>query len=137
MIVTVQIHQRPFMLAPGPGAHLDCRLCGLPGDEFVTGASNPNGNAGRPYFRCGPCNKFLSFSDTRGNDPNNLHCDCGLSRRLQVAGLDREVPRGAHYVCRVGRCGFFLRPLGPRGEPLSLLNADHDLVQERITYRVI
>jgi hypothetical protein len=84
-----------------------CFRCGKPSSRHITRTSNRNGNGGRPYDKCMHCNKFLAFTDERGNDPNNPTCRCGLSSKRQIAGLRKKVPRGLHYVCRLGTCGFY------------------------------
>lgn len=42
-----------------------------------------NNNVGCPYLKCVPCYKFLVFNDTRGNDPNDPLCYCGVSSKRQ------------------------------------------------------
>lgn len=73
-------------LAPAPETGPDCMRCGRPSSLMWTRTSNRNGNAGRPYYKCIPCNKFLVFNDTRGNDPLNPHCYCNVSSKRQLAG---------------------------------------------------
>jgi len=78
------------------------------GTRLVTQASNRNGNAGRPYFKCLACRKFLVFDDRRGNAPANPPCVCGVSSKAQLSGrLNRRAPRAKHFVCRLGRCNFY------------------------------
>ncbi|KAI1923743.1 hypothetical protein LOZ65_003193, partial [Ophidiomyces ophidiicola] len=114
-----------ILLTPGaPETAPKCYLCGRKGVLKITRASNRNGNAGRPYYKCLPCNKFLTFNDLRGNDPKNPQCFCGTSSKLQISGLDKKVPRGLHYVCRLGRCGFY--DTERRGQ--MQLTVDEDLV---------
>lgn len=51
----------------GSSAH--CRRCGSDRatlNRFVCRRSNRNGNAGRPYLKCMPCNRFVKFEDERG-----------------------------------------------------------------------
>lgn len=86
----------------------DCSTCGGPCERMVTRSSNRNGNAGRPYFKCVPCNKFIRFDDARGldqGDQGNPLCDCGQSSRRQITS--REKGRRIFYVCTIGACQFF------------------------------
>ncbi|KAI0412234.1 hypothetical protein F5X98DRAFT_379980 [Xylaria grammica] len=83
-----------------------CHRCGRTSERLVTRSSNRNGNAGRPYYKCLHCNKFLVFGDYRGNDSTNPKCYCGCSSKLQVTGRSNSVPGRLHYVCRLGLCDF-------------------------------
>lgn len=76
--------------------------------RFVTRRSNRNGNAGRPYLKCMPCEKFITFLDDRGIDLDGPHCFCDFPCRLQVSGryVVTTTPRGLHYVCAFGRCKY-------------------------------
>ncbi|KAF2189958.1 hypothetical protein K469DRAFT_561858 [Zopfia rhizophila CBS 207.26] len=94
-------------LAPPPQVPPNCFQCGGPSLRSTTRRSNRKGNAGRPYDKCMRCGKFLGFADERGNDPNNPPCGCGVSSKRQVAGPEKRVPRGLHYVCRLGACDFY------------------------------
>lgn len=87
---------------------------------FVTRASNRNGNAGRPYYKCVPCDKFLVFADNRGNDPTNPLCECGLESKRQVAGKERKTSRGIFYVCRKGVCDFYAPALDNHARQISI-----------------
>jgi hypothetical protein len=70
---------------------------------------NENGNADRPYLKCTAtrCQKFLGFIDDRGLDASNPPCTCGVPSRRQIAGRDKEVARGVHFVCMHAACGFY------------------------------
>ncbi|KAI3332427.1 hypothetical protein HD806DRAFT_480513 [Xylariaceae sp. AK1471] len=81
--------------------------CHRPCSRFVTRSSNRNGNAGRPYFACTHCKKFLSFDDERGIDPRNPLCRCRAPSRRQLTGQKGSRPRTFHYVCSTGDCGYF------------------------------
>ncbi|KAK4233357.1 hypothetical protein C8A03DRAFT_19562 [Achaetomium macrosporum] len=94
-----------------------------PSKSFTTRHSNRNGNAGRPYYKCQPCNKFLCFADSRGNNPGNPPCDCGVSSKTQVAGKEKKVPRGVHYVCRLGKCDFY-KPCVENGKQVAVESDD-------------
>ncbi len=84
-----------------------CRSCAKPGTRLITRSSNRNGNAGRPYYKCFPCDKFLCFDDSRGEDEKNPLCRCGRSSRRQLSS--REKGREIFYVCSTGSCQFFER----------------------------
>ncbi|KAK1994447.1 hypothetical protein LX36DRAFT_541431, partial [Colletotrichum falcatum] len=84
-----------------------CLGCGALTWLQIVRASNPKGNAGRPYYKCPQCGKFSCFADHRGCHPNNPLCACYVPSRMQVAGPDRTPPRGLHYVCRWGNCDFY------------------------------
>jgi hypothetical protein len=43
-----------------------------------------------------------------------------------VAGKDKMAPRGVHFVCRLGRCGFYMQYVGRDGEPVTV-DDDDDL----------
>ncbi|KAF2688904.1 hypothetical protein K458DRAFT_293711, partial [Lentithecium fluviatile CBS 122367] len=94
---------------PAPPAQTppDCFRCGRPSRRFITRETNRKKNAGLPYDKCKRCWKFLGFADEQGNDPNNPPCCCGVSSKRQVAGPEKRVPHGLHYVCRLGTCDFY------------------------------
>lgn len=102
----------------GRTAETPCHLCGGPSTRLVTRYSNRTYYGGRPYFKCLPCNKFLAFADERGINSSNprCYCDCGRGRQGQQGQLSRlqmngqahpRLPRGLHFVCATGRCGFY------------------------------
>jgi hypothetical protein len=84
-----------------------CRRCGSEGSLLEVRGDNLNGNARRPYYRCSSCGQFLAFCDERGLRPTNPQCGCGEPSRRQMNGQQHRVPRGVHYVCSQGRCGFY------------------------------
>lgn len=93
---------------PSPPSSPNCSKCGANDDalsKYITRSSNRNGNAGRPYTKCVPCDRFITFNDDRGNHANNIECYCGTPSRLQVAGKAKG--RGLHYVCSSGACRFY------------------------------
>ncbi|KAF2869242.1 hypothetical protein BDV95DRAFT_570683 [Massariosphaeria phaeospora] len=112
-------------LTPPPEVPPKCFLCSGPSAKFITRCSNRKGNAGRHYNKCVPCGKFLGFADDRGNDPNNPPCNCGTSSKRQVAGPETQVPRGVHYVCRLGACDFYAPA---RDADLRQITVNSDLV---------
>ncbi|KAJ5505569.1 hypothetical protein N7453_004526 [Penicillium expansum] len=87
--------------------HPRCLECRDDGIRRIVNDNNPNGNAGRPYYRCYPCDRFICFDDQRGISSANPLCDCGLYSRRQMAGVGKQVPRGLHYVCARGGCYFY------------------------------
>ncbi|KAF2135971.1 uncharacterized protein K452DRAFT_192195, partial [Aplosporella prunicola CBS 121167] len=79
-----------------------CMRCGRPTTKFITRSSNRNGNAGRPYYKCGPCKKFHNFADNRGINTDNPKCCCGQVSRMQKSGVGV-----LHFVCQFGCCNFY------------------------------
>jgi hypothetical protein len=110
--------------APPPEGPPTCFLCNGPSSEYTTRRSNRNGNAGRPYYKCDPCEKFLTFADDRGNDPLNPLCHCQVSSRRQVSC--REKGGKIHYVCRLGRCDFYEAGENLRGQ--VILSPDEEQI---------
>lgn len=112
--------------APPAAQPAPCHRCGGPSTSRTTSALNRNGNANRPYIRCIPCRKFITFTDDRGLDPNNPPCGCGRPSRRQLTGRRKEVPRAIYFVCREGRCGFYMEYFDDEGErvvvPLGLMD---------------
>ena len=98
---------RLAQLASPPQAPPRCPRCRKFGIQETTRPSNRKGNAGRRYYKCRPCKKFLCFIDDRGNDPSNPPCHCGVSSKTEMVGTDKRVLRGLHYVCRLGCCEFY------------------------------
>lgn len=74
---------------------------------LITKLSNDNGNAGRPYYRCAPCNKFITFADGRGIHLGNPECACEAPSRLQRAGRNSDQAGLLHFVCGSGMCRFY------------------------------
>ena len=56
--------------------------------------------------------------DERGNDPTNPNCNCGVSSKRQVSGEAKG--RVLHYVCRLGRCNYYMEHRLAEGEQLGL-----------------
>ncbi|KAI1274931.1 hypothetical protein F5Y07DRAFT_409660 [Xylaria sp. FL0933] len=94
-------------LAPYPEKAPQCQRCGQVTTLHITGSSNRNGNAGRPYYKCSSCIKFCVFKDLRGNDPTNPKYHCGHSSKRQISGRSKQVAGRVHYVCRLGTCDYF------------------------------
>ena len=120
-------------LLPPPATPPSCFRCSRPSTRCVTRHSNRNGNAGRPYFKCIPCNQFLVFADSRGNHPSNPPCPCGLSSKKQVSGLSRQVARAVHFVCRAGKCDFY-QACGTDGETVVL---EQETLDQFIRLRIV
>ncbi|KAJ5718250.1 hypothetical protein N7488_003896 [Penicillium malachiteum] len=118
---------RPPQLAPPPQSPPSCRECGRRSTRRITQQSNKKGNAGRPFYKCLRCDKFLCFDDRRGNDVSNPLCYCGASSKEQRAGPDKRVPGGLHFVCRLGCCDFYQAHRNSRGQDLIIPD---DLVED-------
>ncbi|KAI1661986.1 hypothetical protein F4813DRAFT_384701 [Daldinia decipiens] len=90
-----------------------CRRCNKRATSKDTKKDNPNGNAGRQYYECLPCNNYLGFADARGNDRANSDCKCEppISRKRLLVGHWDESNKNSRagqvfYVCRHGKSGF-------------------------------
>lgn len=110
-----------------------CWVCDSRSKLLFTRSSNRNGNAGRPYYKCTACAKFLCFADDRGLDLDNPQCHCGAPSRRQVSGPTKRVSRGLHYVCSRGGCSFYPPVYGERGQ----LNVDEELVGFLAQLRIV
>ncbi|KAI0147768.1 hypothetical protein GGR57DRAFT_244449 [Xylariaceae sp. FL1272] len=97
--------------APTEVGPTTCRLCHKDCHRLITRQSNRNGNAGRPYFKCLPCGKFITWDDDRGMSPPGPVCHCDLPSRRQLSGTNggrlKIGSRKMHYVCQSGKCNFF------------------------------
>lgn len=120
------------VLAPGPVLAPDCIQCTRPTSLLYTRTSNRKGNAGRPYYKCVPCDKFHCFADQRGNDPTNTPCDCGKSSKRQISGPEKG--RQVHYVCRIGGCDFYKAHKNTQQETINL---DKELVEPTARLSII
>lgn len=98
-------HARPF-----------CLWCKSSTALYRVKSLNPNGNTGRPYYKCSKetCGKFATFADLRGIYNSlifgqNVFCSCPSYDlpQLQVAGRERQIPGALHWVCATGRCDMF------------------------------
>ncbi|KLU89434.1 hypothetical protein MAPG_08405 [Magnaporthiopsis poae ATCC 64411] len=99
-----------------------CRHCDGPTEAHTVKLDNCNYNAGRPYYRCRPCDSFSTFADDLGVQLGNPRCRCDLPSRQQLAGLEetKTVPRGLHYVCMIGRCDFREQRKDDNGSPIAV-----------------
>lgn len=120
--------------APPPTIAPECIICHKLTSRLITRSSNRKGNAGRPFYKCIPCNKFHCFDDIRGNDSRNPLCDCQVSSKLQVSGPDKRVARGLHYVCRLGSCNYYRVRGGAQERQVRL---DADLVAKLAMLKII
>ena len=121
-------------LDPPPATAPNCRVCNRRTTRLITRVSNRKGNANRPYYKCIQCDKFQRFDDDRGNDPRNPLCLCQTPSKQQVAGPDKLVPRGLHYVCRSGACDFYGVRRDAQERQITL---DEDLVETLASLRLI
>lgn len=121
-------------LVPGPSSPPRCCGCSKLGSLEITRASNRKKNAGRPYYKCHGCRKFLCFADERGNDATNPDCNCGVSSKRQMSGPDTRVPRGLHYVCRLGECDFYMAMPNDSGGQVQLSEV---LVDEFVRLKLV
>jgi hypothetical protein len=101
-----------------------CLRCKSSTALYYVNPWNPNGNAGRPYYKCinTTCGKFATFADLRGiHNPlsfgQNVFCRCPSYNlpRLQVAGQGKRNPGALHWVCATGRCNTFVNWLDGGG----------------------
>lgn len=99
-----------------------CRRCGwIPKYRDTVRPNNPNGNAGRPYYRCVRCKTnstpdvlktsrdvsgWICWDDYIGIEEGNRACECGLACRQGKGGVNSDYPGGGFWTCAVGRCGF-------------------------------
>lgn len=114
-------------MSHGPGTNLPppsspprCFQCDLPSVCCVTRRSNRKGNAGRKYFKCVRCRKFLVFADDLGNQPGNPPCECGHSSKREVSVKEKLTSEGkrawkVYFVCRLGTCDFYQEGEGRGG----------------------
>lgn len=122
-------------LAGLPASPPHCFHCGNPSTRLTTRISNRNGNAGRPYFKCIPCNQFLVFADRRGNDPANPPCRCGLSSKRQIEGKRQRMSgRNIHFVCRLGTCDYYA---AARDQTGNQIRVEGDLVDRLAALSII
>ena len=100
----------PFMDHPDLTRVPRCRKCKSITKKTHTKPDNPNGNGGRPYFKCMSCMTFSCFGDMRGISDRNPACECS-AHRVSRAVLGRKWEeriegRACYYRCAVGGCRF-------------------------------
>lgn len=89
-----------------------CSSCNKTATRKITGETNRNGNAGRPYYFCCSGHKyvFITWDDTLGISPGNPQCWCSYySRRNTVKGH----PASDWYACCSGECSLRQNLVGP------------------------
>lgn len=127
-----QIVSRQQTCLPGPPSYR-CPSCQSEHlTKLITKTSNRNGNANRPYLKCSPCNKFVTFLDERGEHSVNPGCDRHRPSRLQVASFHKG--RKLHFVCSTGQCTFYEEPLTRKARPITLTE---ELVEELAWLKLI
>lgn len=99
-----------------------CKSCAKKSSLLIVGPRNQNGNAGRPYYKCKPCDNFITFADDRGTKLDGPLCDCREPSRLQLNGRDRTPAFGLHCVCKYGACDFYRAIVGKDGKQLCVSN---------------
>ena len=106
-----------FPLAEPP----KCRHCGWkPHFRNTVGGNNPNGNAGRLFYKCWRCENrgrddlnydessaWIAWTDDRGIHPANPHCDCGVASRQDRAGVRSGRPGWGFWTCASGACWYY------------------------------
>ncbi|KAI4164463.1 MAG: hypothetical protein LQ342_001776 [Letrouitia transgressa] len=124
---------------PMPSAP-QCRRCHwIPKRREIVGISNPNGNAGRPYYICIKCKQYnnnndsissstqlrrrerdgwITWDDDIGIRATNRPCYCGFVCRQGRAGVNSGYPGGGFWTCAIGKCNFlsFRRDAVPEWE---------------------
>ncbi|KAL2783028.1 hypothetical protein BJX66DRAFT_345318 [Aspergillus keveii] len=99
----------------------DCLRCGRPTKGRIVQRGDLNGNGGRPYYFCEPCNKLSCFADMEDIEQENPDCDCGMTTRRQTSGLDTDPPGLMYYRCLIGGCDFFDWVYDGEGESMRTL----------------
>ncbi|KAK3939017.1 hypothetical protein QBC46DRAFT_217185, partial [Diplogelasinospora grovesii] len=87
-----------------------CLICGTPSSFREVLPYNTNGNALRPYYRCEPCDKFVTFADLIGCHPDNPPCNCEprMASREVVTGSNAQCGAGRKvWRCAEGRCRYW------------------------------
>ncbi|KXJ87066.1 hypothetical protein Micbo1qcDRAFT_208463 [Microdochium bolleyi] len=129
MIFTLNLYNHSHSATPR-----HCPRCDQPGSYHITRQSNRKGNAGRPFYRCDPCGKFIAFDDDRGLGVHNPPCACGSPARRQVAGPEKAVARHVHYVCARGGCDYYAPH---RGDDGSLWQVQESLIASLAGMKII
>ncbi|KAF1975436.1 hypothetical protein BU23DRAFT_503340 [Bimuria novae-zelandiae CBS 107.79] len=91
-----------------------CRHCNLTTSlrRRTTGPLNRNGNVGRPYYICIPCEDndtrgWVTWDDERGICDGNPVCHCGgLSRQDRKGNASRRTGLG-FWTCATGSCNYY------------------------------
>jgi len=90
-----------------------CRHCERYGVRLIVRPSNPNGNAGRPFYRCESirCRQledegWLTWDDNIGVHASNPRCDCGIPSRRNYAGISSCVAGQMFWRCADCTCEY-------------------------------
>ena len=117
-----------------------CRFCNHPTELGIVKQGNPNGHAGRPYYKCQNCDKFQSWGDNQGVYPLNPNCKCKKRSRREESTKGGNVKE--YYKCATARCGFYRvinpTPPYPRGNQILKIQIQppHDPFQvDRVNIR--
>lgn len=134
-MVAIKIESTDDPIFPHYPPRPRCPLCGVDGrylTKLITRTSNRNKNAGRPYIKCLPCDRFITFLDDRGKHKVNPKCACGKPTRIQVASQRKG--RGLHYVCSTGACGHYSIALDSQRKQINL---SEDMVDKLASLQLI
>jgi hypothetical protein len=90
---------------------LECSRCDGEPERKITRPTNPNGNAGRPYYICSDCGEWITWYDDRGVHGSNPNYDCGIACRQDRAGANAEILETGlgFWTCASGSCGYFAK----------------------------
>ncbi|KAF1842803.1 uncharacterized protein K460DRAFT_268311, partial [Cucurbitaria berberidis CBS 394.84] len=72
----------------------------------IVNQGNSNGNAGRPYYLCDHCHRWITWGDNRGISGGNPLCFCGAISRQDRAGNETSIPRLGFWTCATGSCDY-------------------------------
>ncbi|KAM7187593.1 hypothetical protein V8F33_011149 [Rhypophila sp. PSN 637] len=105
------------LLSPSfPQEGAPCQVCDQSSTFGRVSASNPNGNAHRPFYKCIKCDKFITWADLGGVLADNPECDCavGVGRRAvlpsRMTATGKRAASGpgrVFYTCAEARCDFW------------------------------
>lgn len=86
-----------------------CKYCQKPTTRKDTKCWNQNGNAGRPYFFCEPCQKIKSWADKQGIYAESPLCFCDSPKSSRLDYSSREKGNKPFLSCATGQCNFFTK----------------------------
>ncbi|KAK4161000.1 hypothetical protein QBC43DRAFT_324271 [Cladorrhinum sp. PSN259] len=81
-----------------------CKSCSNLSRLGITGQNNKRGNAGRPFYKCGPCDNWITWGDLKGCDRGNDECKCQKLSRTIVCGPESRCPGKRFWKCASGNC---------------------------------
>jgi hypothetical protein len=101
-------HRDPPFPEYGPSSRR-CRTakgCAGVSVAMVWNKNNKNGDAGRVYYECKTCKRFVTWADRKGMGDNTGSCRCGeeVSCRKYINEMDGT----ARLECWDGRCSFLV-----------------------------